>query len=228
MSLATSIQYEDYGSGFSRITNRPLEGRPVAVIGGGPSFDPRLMRILSPTDPILTNNAYMLTKRPSVVVAFDARWYGWHGSNLKKLNHFSVAAIKGNMRPPATIVFDKENQKPWTDVPHQLSGKNSGHGAVSLAIRLGATSIYLFGFDMTFRGSDQSKTHWHTGHKIPSTLANYENRFRPDLEDLAEIAYGMGVRVLAATPSSAKIEHVSTSRALDALEHAKRLDNIAP
>lgn len=214
--LVASIEWQEVAGGYSEPVNRPLEGRAVAIVGGGPGFDPRLMPDLEPSDPILTNNAYTLARAPRLVVAFDGRWYRWHGAALSGGGHAAVCALRDGQALPAAGVrkMRKNPNEVWMEDRSSLAGRNSGHGAIVLAMHLGAARIYLAGFDMSFDGE---RTHWHKGHNVPSSSQNYEKRFRPALETLHKVADERGVSITAITPTAANIPSTPLSEALEDL-----------
>ena len=51
-------------------------------------------------------------------------------------------------------------------------GNNSGFGALSLAICLGANPIYLLGYDMSHKNG---KSHWHKGHPLKQKEHTVQN-----------------------------------------------------
>lgn len=212
---------------YSKVVNRPLSGKPIVIIGGGPGFQPSMMRHLAPFDCILTNNAFTLAYHPSVVVAFDARYYLWHGREILSRGHLPICALREGQPAPMNgkvhvmrkeTANDRSTQPPehgvYTERRDTLPGRNSGHGAVHLALHLGAARVYLAGFDMSFR---DGRSHWHEGHRIPASQSNYENRFRPDLEALVGFAKAAGVDIAAITPTEAAIPAVPFEDALDDL-----------
>lgn len=80
-----------------------------------------------------------------------------------------------------------------------MTGQNSGHQAINLAVLLGARRILLLGFDMKSSGG---KTHWFGEHPtrtdesiFSAMLNNFPHMVRP----LA----ALGVEVINCTPGSA-------------------------
>lgn len=69
------------------------------------------------------------------------------------------------------------------------AGGSSGYMAVNLAYFLGATEIYLLGFDMQMTGG---MTHWHGDHRngnnpTPDMLLKWARRFVPMWQDLHDL-----------------------------------------
>lgn len=209
-------------SGWARVCNRPLEGFPVAVWGGGPGLTREVVLDLYPYPAIMVNNAGFIGP-PGVVVACDKRWWQWHGAATRPRHLCFGTAVTLTDAAQGVHVMKKDRDGLLSVSPDTLAGKNSGHAAINLAVHLGARRIYLAGFDMTFRGG---RSHWHEGHAIPSSQANYEERFRPELVQLVERAAALGVDISAVTPSSAQIPHTPLETAVKDLAHAaERLDH---
>ncbi len=78
-------------------------------------------------------------------------------------------------------------------------GRSSGHTAVSLAAALGATTIVLLGYDVSF---DNGRSHHHDDYSEADPLI-YERDFLPAWAGWNEAALRIGVQVLNATPGSA-------------------------
>jgi hypothetical protein len=199
------------------VAERPLEDRSVVILGGGPRLTAETAHTLAQTRSIAVNNAYQFFDYPALVVALDRRWWGWHGNALKGAGHVGVTSLREKQPAPvgfSGLRFQKERVAPFDTCRSTLAGINSGHAAICLAIHLGAARIYLAGFDMAFEGL---KTHWHGGHNVPSSEANYTNRFRPALEALVGIADQLSVQVSAITPSAAAIPTTPLDVALEDL-----------
>lgn len=204
---------------------RVLEGRAVTILGGGPSLTREVSDAVQIGPTIAANNSFMLLHRPGLVVALDKRWFEWHGQPLKAAGHFAVTAQRNRdvlrySGPHAILKKDRSGE--WPDDPLTLPGLNSGHAAISLAILMGATRIWLAGFDMGFEGE---RTHWHAGHAIPSSQGNYERRFRPHLENLATEGKKRGVLIAAITKTQAEITRLELSYALKELRLENSMDH---
>lgn len=204
--------------------NAPLSGRAVCILGGGPSLTRAHVDAIKDFPLLLVNNAYMLVHRPTLLVALDRRYFEWHGESIRAAGHTVITSVRGSDSPmlkPPYAKFKKDREATLTDQRDTLTGTNSGHAAVQLAIHLGATRIYCFGFDMGF---PDTKTHWHDGHPVPSSESNYVRRFRPRFEKLATLAADKGILVAAATKSMANIPHVTLEAAVKDLQHEHCLD----
>lgn len=197
---------------------RALDGKAVTIIGGGPSLSVDTVNMVEPFPHITTNNSYQLVKAPTLHVSLDRRYFDWHGQGLAQRGFTIVTALRENQHIKLhrnqyhRMKKDREANFPpdkWT-----LTGTNSGHAAIALAIVLGAKTIYLAGFDMGF---PEGKTHWHDPHPVPPSESNYTTRFRPRLESLVNEAAQAGVEIAAITPTMADIRRASLEEALTRL-----------
>ncbi len=73
-------------------------------------------------------------------------------------------------------------------------GSNSGHQAICLAVLLGATEIYLLGYDMGATG----QTHWFGDHPKKFHQGNYKG-FVPQYDNLARDLKQRGIRCINLT-----------------------------
>lgn len=218
---------------FDRISSQPLKGKSAVVLGGGPSLTRSLVQEVAGAPLICANNAYLLSPEPTLVLAMDRRWWGWHGASVEAAGHVAVTALRVRESMPPSFpangkIMRKVRSEEWfCPDPTELQCLNSGHAAINLTAHLGAKRIFLIGMDMSFR---DGKTHWHGGHPIPASSANYEKRFRPALEKMVAILSNNGVEVATITPSAANIPVAPLQYVLDSLgeDHANRLDHPSP
>lgn len=199
------------------VAYRPLEGSSVSIIGGGPGLCRAAASMLAMHRAIAVNNSFLFLPAPAMVVALDRRWWSWHGNDTKARQDTCITSLQKNQTNPAGFTgyaFNKDRATIYDPDPGILCGQNSGHAAITLAMHLGAARIYLAGFDMGFKGE---RTHWHGGHNVPSSSANYQRRFRPALEALAKVAPDHGVSIMACTPTYADIPTCSLDQALEDL-----------
>jgi len=183
----------------------PLTGKAVCIWGGGPSFTRQVMDQLHGTPSIYVNNAFMVARDAGLVVALDRRWWGWHANNVAARGFVGVTASRpnGQMKQYACLKhLEKKRESEYNEDTSVLCGNNSGHAAIHLAAHLGATTIYLAGFDLDF---PNGKSHWHEGHNVPASIQNYQKRFKPALEKLVKHLELKDVSVSAITRTTAKI-----------------------
>jgi len=211
-----------------RLVSRPLSGKSVSILGGGPGMTMAHAAKLMNFPTICVNNSYMLMDRPTVVVALDRRWWAWHGGSVYARGDTAVTSLRPNQVPPqgfSGASMSKERTGVYDTDPTVLCGQNSGHAAIHLAMHLGASTIYLVGFDMGF---PDGKTHWHGGHQVPSSESNYVRRFRPALEKLCQHAdEHKTASIEAITSTSADIKTTDFKVAIERLtaDHDNCVDN---
>lgn len=219
MTWFAEIEWAEHGPN-DYVKNRPLEGRSVVIIGGGPSLTKERMEILRTCErAIIVNNAYQVWPRPAVLVALDRRWWGdfGHGANVRAAGHLPITAMRKGCSAPVNFrvyTYLKETDAFYSPLRHILIGRNSGHAAAHLAVHLGAQRIYFAGFDMGFT---QGRSHWHAGHVIPASENNYERRFRPKFEKLCKWGYRQGLIMAAITPTYASVPTVPFDTAIEDL-----------
>lgn len=81
---------------------------------------------------------------------------------------------------------------------------NTGAAAINLAFLLGASRIFLLGFDMTANG--EGNTHWHNWRGGPTPPSSY-TRFVTSMESLAEGLKEKRVQVLNVTDGTSKLPY---------------------
>lgn len=195
--------------------NAPLTNRSVLIVGGGPSLDPETVKPFTEYPAILTNNSYQIFSAPTILVALDKRYLDWHKQAILADKHIIVTSCRDrqypNLHRETYHRFRKDREATYPPDPGTLTGTNSGHAACALACLLGATRIFVAGFDMGFRNG---KTHWHGGHRVPSSEQNYVSRFRPRFEKLVKICESKGVEIKSITETYAKVPRISPEDAL--------------
>lgn len=225
-SWATELTFNPSGTHHT-LAYRPFIGKPLVVLGGGPGLTPQLAARLTPFPCIAVNNSFMLMDYPALVVALDRRWWGWHGASVRARRCVGITTLRENAAPPGGFhgyAFKKCRSPALVRDPDTLCGVNSGQAALHMALHLGASRVFLAGFDLTFRGS---RSHWHDGHAVPASLRNYETRFRPAIEEATALAKSLfGASVEAISPSAANIPHTDPEEAVEALRdaHENRVD----
>lgn len=224
MSWLRDLKFTDNGQ--HSIPNKPLKGRSVTIVGGGPSVTQDIVDAVHCGPIICANNSFMLVRKPVLVVALDRRWYLWHGQALQAAGHTAVTALRTGTNIQYRGAFysmKKDREATYPTDSATLTGKNSGHAAIALAINLGARQIFLVGFDMGFI---HGRTHYHEGHPVPSSEANYKTRFRPALEKLCVMSQAKGIHIASITPTLADIPVIELDNALKELRLENCMDNL--
>lgn len=162
----------------------------VFIIGGGPSVkdiipDPS---VLFNHDVICCNDAYQLFPDAILTHFADKAWWEWHdthdkhdirntfrghittvanGKSSKFKNDDRVTVFSGNSPEARRGYLSNEKQ--------YLTGNNTGHQAINIAVHMGYKQIVLIGFDMI----PCKKTHWHTNHERRVSIDNFTNTIIP-------------------------------------------------
>ena len=132
----------------------------VFIIGGGTSLKDFNWSLLENEWTIGCNSAFTLGEKVCKICVFgDARWFEIFAHELK--------AFKGTVFTNSPQLY--KNRLPWLwtmlresrGLHHHALGwnKNTGATAINLALLLGASRIYLLGFDMAL--SLDGKPNWH-------------------------------------------------------------------
>lgn len=173
----------------------------VFIIGGGPSLKEMDLSPLEKKNVLGTNDAFQLGDWVDVNFFGDYHWLVHHQDEFRTwpgmriTNHPDVQGVQG--------IFTMQRRDKGFGEPHELGWHlNSGCGAVLLAIALGATTVYLLGYDLKL-GSD-GQSNWHPNNLNENTAKTYR-QFHYHFEVMAaHIAkYRPDVKVINITPGSA-------------------------
>lgn len=183
---------------------RDWEGQDAFLIGGGPSLLNFDFKQLAGKNTIGCNDAFKLGYDIVKICIFgDARW--WHD------NRFQLEQFEGKVVTNATSLttINVPNLKKMKRVRDGLHTGNTlgwnystGAAAINLAVSLGATRIFLLGYDLSNKGH---KSHWHKYN--PKVTNEYSFRrfiggFKLVHGDLPE-----GVKVYNVTDGSSLLPH---------------------
>jgi len=225
-------------------------GRPAYIIGGGPSLEkhwPWLIPRLQGELTIGINRAFEKFD-PTIIFGMDPTFIRWlqmgkYGELAKQAwersRAYKVWLNVHNVKLPDDVYMLKcyggynnaLGSFPLTMREGIGHGTNSGYAALNLAACLGASPIFLLGFDMK---RDGQKTHWHNGHPrvMPEDQpVKFKKRFQIAAKTLAKA----NIAVINLNPDSAlecfpKLDIESGFRPLDSsvrTEHIKRHPHIA-
>jgi hypothetical protein len=149
--------------------HQDLKGQSVYLVAGGPSLKNFDFSRLVGKNVIAINKAFMYVPEFSYLYWTDSRFYNWYKAEIDQLKCKKITTAKNpNLTEDVLLIKNSGGRIIDLDSPDKLTaGNNSGFGAISLALKLGASTIYLLGYDMGFTGS---QTHFHEGY--PSTTAN--------------------------------------------------------
>ncbi len=198
----------DYGEdlkvrGLWQICARQMwKGRRCFIVGGGPSLKNFNWNLLDGELSIGINRAFEKYD-PSMMFCMDPRVWGWivrgdfGQESTERYESFKGVKVWMNATnfvfPDNIVVVDLADLQPC--------GSNSGHGAINLAILLGANPIYLLGFDMKGDGSGHQKW-FHNGYPALQSESVYGGFIEALGKDVARIKKS-GTKVINLTPDSA-------------------------
>jgi hypothetical protein len=180
---------KDFGSRrateFMKIMHRGIKdvfrkdqwaGKRCFIIGGGPSVKNFDLKKLEGEHTIGINMAFRLFN-PEIIFGMDARLWGWieeeetGKGDREKFNKCKSIKVWSDITQaplPEDIVIAPSIGRPGLSESLEEGlgiGTNSGFGALNLALLLGASEIYLIGYD--FKGG-----RWHPGYPAPSEAGN--------------------------------------------------------
>lgn len=152
------------------------EGQAAYLIGGGSSLKDFDFSVLKGRNTIGCNDAFRLG--PEIVkynLFGDTTWFHKVKYELEKTKVPLVTNSPGmiNFNVPHIRKMSRERDGLFSG---STLGWNysTGAAAINLAISLGATWIFLLGYDLTL--SDKGKSHWHN-HRVKVTTINAFHRF---------------------------------------------------
>ena len=189
------------------------KGKTCFLIGGGPSLKDFDFDLIKNELTIGVNKSFT-TFSTTVNYAMDARFFDmvtyaqkveWRELHQQWLEY---KGIKVFLRRSKKFKFDDSiytvnglNKKALSfDLSKGIwGGNNSGFGALTLAIGLGAIRIGLLGFDLKVQGKGKKlKTHWHDGYKFLSkkSFQSKLDNFRTCFEEFAPTIAQQNVEIV--------------------------------
>ena len=165
-----------------KIKNNMWANRRCFIIGGGPSLKNFDFSLLKNELVIGVNRAYEKIE-PTIIFGADRQFFQWANEgkfgeeSLKRWNETKALKIRLYIEGDGDVKGLEKLYKINCFGAHGLSndveagiayGGNSGYAAINLALLLGASPIYLLGYDMHPSGG-----WWHDGY--PGKQGNIEN-----------------------------------------------------
>ena len=137
------------------------EGSSVYVIGGGPSLKGADLSPLKSRRVIGVNDAaFHYTDLCDCMFFGDKQWFVHHRWALKRLPFFCVTSTRDRREYPKWLKVLHRQGIGITTAPSELGWNgNSGIAALNLAVKLGASTVYLLGFD--FKLGQNGESNWH-------------------------------------------------------------------
>ena len=186
-------------------------GKRCFIVGGGPSLKGFDWSMLDNELSIGINRALEFYT-PTVSFSIDSRWYVWTtngdlGEDAKRrYEQYRGHKVQLNANSFQDFPEDVQQLQPYPH-PRRISGKmrdgichgdNSGMAAIDLAICLGATEIYLLGFDCNVHDGDQE--HYHDGYPETQRSKVYQ-KFIASMNVIAPTARARA-RIINCNPDS--------------------------
>ena len=171
---------------FGKI-DQDLKDKTVFLIAGGPSLKDFDFNKLRGKNVIAINKAFMYLPEYQYLYWTDSRFYTWYKKDIDMLSCKKYTPCTSSNNPTDDIIVLKNSGGRIVDLttPDVITaGNNSGFGAISLAIKMGASKIYLLGYDMGYTGN---KTHFHDGYPSNTAKQTVYNNMLKYFEDNAEI-----------------------------------------
>ena len=181
------------------------KGDPCFIVGGGPSLRGFDFLRLPEDRTIVINRAFESMPWARVLFSMDSLYYR-EASRKPETDPGRFPGFKVWLDthgfPYKDVLLVKSRGECGLSESLKLGlyhGANSGYGAVGLAACLGASPIYLLGFDMDFSGP---RTHFHSGY-VMKTGREKVMRYIKNFEALAPLLADRGIRVVNLSPVSA-------------------------
>lgn len=190
-----------------RYTVEPIwEGRPVVIIGGGPSLSLKQIHQIGKAhgdkrvQTIAVNDAIYPAFWADWLHAGDLKWWRWH---IQRINRFPGIRttlcddvpqpwINGYLEYTGDLGFDP-------DPSACRSGGSSVYQAICIATHAGAKRIILVGVDMKFAASGDR--HWFGEHP-ERTPIDYGTAMAPKFDTLKAPLDELGVHVVNCSPGT--------------------------
>lgn len=198
MSHPEPFPTESGQSLFSLIPKNSWKGHRCFIIGGGPTVLTHNLDRLAGELTIGVNRAYDVYY-PSILCALDPQFFEWAEDGafgiFSEMRYRSYPGtkvwvqVRKDTSVNASSVYNVENLA--------KNCNNSGQAAINLAIELGASPIYLIGFDL-----QGNPTNFHDGYPTEASPDAYE-AFRESIDRFVpEKAKEYGVEVINLSPDS--------------------------
>ncbi len=184
------------------------KGRDVFVIGGGPSLTESDVKCLRDQTVLGCNEAFTFGARlvPNLFFS-DSRWYFRRLEDLKCYSEWGgeMFTHEEPLRLSGHTWINVLRRVEGLSKDAILFGGNSGTGAVNLALMLGATNVYLLGFDC--KQGENKQNNWHNNY-AGFNRATYTPPFYNFIRGMEQVAKQLpsvfpGCNVINLTPDSA-------------------------
>lgn len=200
------------------------KGETVFIIGGGPSLIGFDYSPIYDRKVIGVNNAYRFGDWIDVCWFGDLKWFHWHQKELRASFKGFVAHCntRSDLRRLKWMTcFGRESTQGLSTKPNVVRwNRCSGLSAINLAYHMGASTVFLLGFDMNHNGEQKN---WHKDHVEDQSLKKAESRYTRFLSSCRYInrdAKKLGFKIINGNPDSA-IEQFPKMTLREFLENEK-------
>lgn len=177
-------------------------GRRAFVVGGGPSLRGFDFSRLRGERIIAVNRAFEVLPFAEILFSMDYRYYGYAVRTAAFREFRGRKVWLDTMGYPyvgvETLRMSSVEGLSWSLASGLATGANSGHGAVNLALLLGADPVYLLGFDFA---EDEKGSHFHSGYPFVRKDGKLDE-YRTRLEAIAPDVLAKGRRIVNLSPAS--------------------------
>lgn len=176
------------------------QGETVAILASGPSLTQATADAVRGSCRVIAINDQAIDLAPwaDVIYGSDQRWWHERWDAVKDLPGRKLSLMQSYF--PQDVECLKRSVERYDERPDYLAGGgNSGYAALGLAVKYGAATVHLYGYDMRKVGGKLRRKEY------PANL-NSRSRFEhwlPNFQALAPILRGRGVNVINCTPGSA-------------------------
>lgn len=173
-----------------RNENNPFYGKSIYVIGGGNSFDPKLVKRLPKDRVVCLNSTYKYFNNFLALFWMDSGWHRKNASHFEKLSiekkyyiHINKPVVSSqNFEWLKLASIDHKKYSKYKDT-YQIVGNNVGCCVINYLDKMEAKNIYLLGFDCK---QVDGKSHCHNEYKFKISDNTYNNIFLPCFNELSK------------------------------------------
>ena len=189
------------------ILNGVWKDETVFIIGGGPSLIGFDFTPIHERKVIGVNNSYRFGDWVDVCWFGDLKWFHWHQKELRQSFKGIVAHCntRSDLRALKwTACFARESSRGLSTKPNTVRwNRCSGLSAINLAYHMGASTVFLLGFDMKHNGVQKN---WHLDHMEDQSVEKADDRYVRFLSMCKYIkrdAIKLNLKIINGNPDSA-------------------------
>ncbi len=182
---------------------RLFPGSTIVCVASGPSLTQEDVDYCQGKAVVVAvSDTYKLAPWANVLYATDAKWWGYHQGVPTFTGLKFALRHEAGQWPGVQVLRDSGDSGLTADPSELCNGKNSGYGAVNLAVHLGATRIVLLGYDMQV--AKDGRRHFFGDHPKPllKDIPPFE-WWRQNFATMVQPAKALGVEILNCTARTA-------------------------